>query len=259
MSKGVNMTRRLSKRLEIDYSNVLVAIFELMLRGGVRAKDLLPLCVSSLTRADAKSRMKRRDEPVGLVTAALVLDAWHRDRRYLSARGTPRAVRLLGPTPSVEALVRLQKVRRHASEIARHLRAVRLVVPCGGSLYKPASDAAVISARDPLILQHAARALSTLLTTVDQNTSGTRSPAPLIERFAEVPDLPRKHIRAFKTFTQAQGLTFLRTINDWLESRRERRLCSVGMKGTVRAGIHTYAYVAPKRVASRPHSRLKMI
>jgi hypothetical protein len=247
------MSRRLSKRLEIDYSNVLVAIFELMLRGGGRAKDLLPLCVSSLNRAEAKSHLNRKDEAGGLVTAALVLDAWHRDRRYLSAGGTPRAVRLLGPTPSVEALVRLQKVKKRAADVARRLRAVRLVVPCGSNLYKPASDAAVISARDPLILQHAARALSTLLTTVDQNTSGGRSLAPLIERFAEVPDLPRRHVKAFKTFTKAQGLTFLRTINDWLEVRRAGRSAGSGVDGTVRAGIHTYAYVASKRAAPRHH------
>jgi hypothetical protein len=248
------MSNRRLKRLASDYSNVLITIFELMLRSGVRAKELLPLCISSLNRAEARSHLKRKDESGGLVTAALVLDAWHRDRRYLSARGLPRAVRLLGPTPSVEALVRLQKVKEHAADIARHLRAVRLVVPCGGSLYKPASDVAVISARDPLILQHAARALSTLLTTVDQNTSGGRALAPLIERFAEVPDLPRRHIKAFKTFTQAQGLTFLRTINDWLECRRAGRSTRGRVNGTVRAGIHTYAYVAPRRAAPRHHT-----
>jgi hypothetical protein len=245
------MSHRLSKRLEVDYSNVLVAMFELMMRGGVQPKELLPLCISSLTRAEAKSHMNRKEESGGLVIAALVLDTWHRDRRYLGPRGTPKAVRLLGPTPSVEALVRRQKVNKHASDIARRLRAVRLIVPCRGNLYKPASDVAVISARDPLIVQHVVRALSTLLTTVDQNTSGGRSIAPLIERFAEVPDLPRRHVAAFKTFTQMQGLTFLRTINDWLESRRARRSADRGVNGTVRAGIHTYAYVAPKRVGHR--------
>ncbi len=241
------MTTRLEKRLRVDYSNVLVAIFELMLRSGLRVKDLLPLCVRSLGRAEAKSRLNRRDEIGGLVTAALVLDAWHRDRRYLTVKGTPKPVRLLGPTPSVEALVRLQKVRGHGAAVARRLKLVKLVVPCGRSLYKPASDAAVISARDPLILQHAARALSTLLETVGQNVSSTRRLGPLIERFAEVPDLPSKHVRAFKSFTQVQGRTFLRTVNDWLESRRAPRLSGRARKRTVRAGIHTYAYVAANR------------
>jgi len=241
------MTRRTAKGVQLDYSNVLVAIFELMLRGGVRTKDLLPVCVKSLGRAQAKCRLRRVDEVGGLVTAALVLDAWHRDHRYLTVRGAPRPVRLLGPTPSVEALVRLQKTRGSPSAVARRLKDVMLIVRCGKSLYKPASDAAVISAKDPLILQHAARALSTLLATVGQNISSNHRLGPLIERFAEVPDLPSQHVRAFKSFTHAQGRTFLRTVNDWLESRRVRQRSGRVATRTVRAGIHTYAYVVRKR------------
>jgi len=241
------MATRLTKRLQSDYSKVLVAIFELMIRSGIRGKDLLPVCVRSLGRAAARSRLSRGDESGGLVTAALVLDAWHRDRRYLTISGTPRAVRLLGPAPSVEALVRLQRSTQHTSGVARRLKELGLVVPCGRHLYKPASDAAVISARDPFILQHAARALLTLLETVDKNVSSARSRAPLIERFAEVPDLPRKHVTEFQTFTQAQGRTFLRTVNDWLESRRAHQSSRRATRRTVRAGIHTYAYVISGR------------
>jgi hypothetical protein len=240
------MTKGLSKRLELDYSNILVAIFELMLRAGIRGKDLLPVCLRSLERAESRSRRNQREECGGLVTAALVLDAWHRDRRYLGRAGLPRPVRLTGPAPSVEALVRRQKVN-HAADVAHRLRAVHLVVPSGKGLYKPASDVAVISASDPLVLQHAAQALLTLLGTVGKNVSGTGTLSPLIERFAEVPDLPRRHVKAFQIFTQAQGRTFLRTVNDWLESRRVKPTTSKAIKGTVRAGIHTYAYIASKQ------------
>lgn len=244
------MTKTPPKNMEVDYSNVLVAIFELMLRGGIRASDLLPVCIKSLDRAETKRRLTRVSDVGGLVTAALVLDAWHRDRRYLTARGTPRPIRLLGPGPSVEALVRLQKAGQFPGAVARHLKHVMLVVRCGKGLYKPASDAAVISAKDPLIVQHAARALSTLLETVGQNMSSTPRLAPLIERFAEVPDLPSEHVKAFKAFTQSQGRVFLRTVNDWLESRRVPRKAGRGPIRTVRAGIHTYAYVVPKQLAT---------
>jgi hypothetical protein len=235
-----------SKRLELDYSNVLIAIFELMLRAGVRARDLLPVCVRALERAEKKAHTGRNEDSGGLVIAALVLDAWHRDRRYLTTAGAPKAVRLLGPNPSVEALVRRQRASQDPVETAMRLKAVRLVVPCGRAMYKPASDAAVISSRDPLVLQHAARALSTLVETVGKNVSGARQVAPLIERFAEVPDLPKKHVKAFQAFTHVQGRTFLRTVNDWLESRRLGRSLGKKSNGTVRAGIHTYAYVVAK-------------
>jgi hypothetical protein len=246
--------KKLSKQLQLDYSNVLVAIFELSLRSGIGAKDLLRVCMRSLKRAERQCRLNRRAEYGVAFAAAQVLDAWHRDRRYLSSRGTPKPVRLFGPAPSVESLVRRQKVPEHAADVARHLKAFRLVVLCGKNLYRPTTDVALISARDPrdpLVLQYASGALLTLLETVRQNVSGAGNPAPLIDRVAEVPDLPRKEIKAFKMFTQLQGRTFIRTINDWLETRRGRRSSWRRTNGTVRAGIHTYAYVVPQRRRQR--------
>jgi len=246
--------KKLSKQLQLDYSNVLVAIFELSLRSGIGAKDLLRVCMRSLKRAERQCRLNRKEEYGVAFAAAQVLDAWHRDRRYLSSRGTPKPVRLLGPAPSVEALVRRQRVPEHASDVARHLKAFQLVVRCGTNLYRPTTDVALISARDPrdpLVLQYASAALLTLLETVRQNVSGSGNPAPLIDRAAEVPDLPRKEIKAFKIFTQLQGRTFIRTINDWLETRRGRRSSWRRTSGTVRAGIHTYAYVVPQRRRQR--------
>ena len=247
MSKGLSMTNRVSKRFETDYSKILVAMFELMLMSGFRARELVPLSIRALQHAETRIRLSRRDEYDGLRTAALVLDAWHRDRRYLNARGTPKPVRLIGPTPSVEALIRRQRVKERASDVARRLKAIGFIVPRGRSLYKPAGDIALISTRSPLVLQHAVRVLSALLETVGQNVSGTPKLAPLIERCAEVPDLPGKYARDFQIFTQTQGRAFVRTVNDWLESRRARRSTASGVDGTVRAGVHTFAYIAPKR------------
>jgi hypothetical protein len=219
MKRGSNMP---SNRLETDYVNVLSAIFELMLGTGMPASDLLKVCTRSLRRAETKVRSGSKEESGGLVTAALVLDAWHRDRRYLDSSAMPKAIRLLGAAPSVEAIIRSHNAHRQPADVARRLRTLRLVVPSGRGRYKPASDVAVISKGNPLVLQHAARALSTLLETVGQNVNSARGLQPLIERIAEVPDLPQEHVAAFQKFTQLQGRSFLRTVNDWLESRRVR-------------------------------------
>jgi hypothetical protein len=248
------MNNELSKQLQLDYSNVLVAIFELLFRNGVPAKNLLRVCMRSLKRAENKCRLNRKAEYGIPFTAALALDTWHRDRRYLNSKGIPRPLRLFGPAPSVEALVRRQKVPEHTSDVARYLKAVQLIVPCGKNLYRPTSEFGIIPARDPrdpLVLEYTSRALLTLLQTVGQNVSRAENLPPLIERVAEVPDLPRKEIEAFKIFTQTQGRTFIRTINDWLEARRGCRSRWRKTNATVRAGIHTYAYVAPKRRSQR--------
>src|SRR6266700_2280772 len=93
-------------RVKSDYTPVLTAIFGLMLTGGVPKDDLQALSAHSLQAAAKKSPRDRKIATEGLPVVALVLDAWHRDRRYLNAKGEPRAVRLLGPAPSVEALIR---------------------------------------------------------------------------------------------------------------------------------------------------------
>jgi len=239
-------TRRL-KIGSVDYSGVLKSVFELMLSSGLAGNDVLDACKRSIKRAEVQSRSRRLRQTGGLVSAALVLDAWHRDRRYLTSRGLPKAVRLLGRAPSVAALIRTHSGRGNAPGVAERLRDLGLLVPCGRGLYRPASDTAVISDRDPLVLQHAARALSTLVETVGRNVRSRNSLAPLLERVAEIPDLPRRHIADFQRFTHLQGETFLRTVNDWLEARRTRRHRRGSMRTTVRAGIHAYAYVAPAR------------
>src|SRR5258708_28315013 len=250
------MTARRSKRIEREYSDVLMALFALMLTHGIQAQDIFTLCRSALEQAEARKRLTQRRGSSGLLTAALVLDAWHRERRYMNSKAEPKAGALVGPAASVEALIRIQRGSRRVPHVVRRLQALGLVVRCGRGLYKPTSDAAIVSEYDPVVLQHAARALSTLLETVGQNVNGSRHLAPLIEPIAEVPDLPREHIGAFQRFTQNQGRTFLRTVNDWLESRRARRSRRAAAIGTVRAGIHTYAYIASKqsrRTSLFPH------
>jgi hypothetical protein len=238
---------RLPKRLHGEYSEVLFGIFDLMLRTGIKSRELEGICKVTLKRAAAKAHFCHSDETGGLMTVALVLDVWHRDRRYLTRGGAPKPVRLLGPVPSVEAMVRSQRPRRNAAEIAQKLKKLGLLVPHRRALYKPSSDVAVVSERSPLVLQHTVRALSALLGTVGRNVNRQRGLSPLIERHAEVPDLPRTYVKAFENFTQAQGKIFLRTVNDWLEARRSRGLQLRNNHQTVRAGVHTYAYIAPNK------------
>jgi len=239
------MDAGLVKRVESDYTPVLTAIFQLMLSGGVEKNDLRALSTHALDAATMKSPRGRTITPEGLPVAALVLDAWHRDRRYLDSKAEPRAVRLLGPAPSVEALIRAESRHADAENLASRLESLRLVVSTKRGLYKPTSDIALISAHDPFVLQHIAKSLLMLLDTVSQNLDRNTDSEPLIERFAEVPDLPREWIPAFQRFAKIHGWILLRTVNDWLESRRARRT-NRSRKESAMAGIHVHAYVARK-------------
>ena len=214
-----------------------------MLNNEMPSASLRMVCTRSIDKAERRARPGHKDDSDEFVTAAMALDTWYRDRRYLNGKGAPKPVRLLGHAPSIEALIRLQRRGGKAARVARRLKALHLVVPCGNRLYLPRSDSAVISSHNPLVLQHAARALSTLLETVAHNMSAS-GVAPIIERTAAVSDLPSEHVEAFKRFSQVQGRLLIRTINDWLESRRSRS--SPRARSSVRAGVHVHAFVGGK-------------
>jgi hypothetical protein len=220
---------------------MLTTVFGLMLAGGVESEDIRDLSVRSLQLAEKKSQSSPRELSGGLALAALVLDAWHRDHRYLDSNGDPKRIRLLGPIPSVEALIRAERSREDAKGLARRFKLLRLIVSAGRGLYEPASDVALISKYDAFVLQHVVKSLSVLLETIHGNLSGSTS-EPLLERFAEVPDLPNECVPAFRRFTKLHGWMLLRTVNDWLESRRARRT-NRGKDGIARAGIHVHAYI----------------
>ena len=235
------------KQTRHQYERVLTAIFGLLFQCGVRERDVSGLAARALKSAITKAMSLGQAGGGELETLGLVLDAWHRDRRYLTSRGKPRAIPLLGRAPSVEALIRSEGPTFDPVELAYRIRSLRLITPSSGSRYRPSGDAALVSTYGPTVsLQYAARCLISLLETVEDNLKGTPTSGPLLERSAEVPDLPSDCVQAFQQFSRLQGALFARTINDWLESRRARgRLTS--SHTNVRAGVHVHAYVVPAK------------
>ncbi len=233
------------RKVKLDYSKIFVALFELLLDAGISASHISTMSEASLNWATREARRRSRAAGSDSISAGLVLDAWHRDRSYLDQKGKPKPVRLFGRKPSVQALVRSQGIKTNDVVFTRKLKSLGLLVLCSRGRYSPCGDAALISQNDPIVIQHTASALSMLLETVGRNVNSTQAIGPLIERTAEIPDLPEDYVAEFEKFTQLQGRIFVRTINDWLESRRATRLRSRSSVPKVRAGVHTYAYVEP--------------
>jgi hypothetical protein len=243
-----------------EYERVLTAVFGLLIRCGVRERGVSAIASRALKVAIRKAMSLGQFGGGELSTFSLVLDAWHRDRRYLTSRGKPRAVPLLGPAPSVEALVRSQGPMLDAVDLAYRVRSLRLIIPCSGSSYRPIGDTALVS-DGPIILQHAARCLMSLIETVEDNLKVAPTSAPMLERSAEVPDLPAECVDDFQQFSRLQGAMFARTINDWLETRRARDKTAADRENgrAVRAGVHVHAYVAPTKTRTRGPARRPVI
>lgn len=233
------------KRTRREYERVLTAVFAMLIQCGVRERVIFEITTRSLRLAVAKAISLGQSGRGELVTFSLVLDAWHRDRRYLTSRGKPKAVPLLGRAPSVEALIRSQGPMLDPIESVYRIQSLRLITPCSGNRYRPIGDTALVSNYGPTVLQHVAQSLISLLETVDDNLKGAPTSAPLLERSAEVPDLPAEYVESFQQFSRLQGSIFARTVNDWLETRRARN--HTGNHENVRAGVHVHAYVASAR------------
>jgi hypothetical protein len=229
-------------RAQADYRLLLASVFDFMRKSGFAESEVKQTCEEALTQHWSKpNRSNAAGSATTLAVAALALDAWHRNRRYMVG-SQPRAVPLRGPAPSVEALIRSQGNSGNAHVLARHLKSLGLIIRTSGNLYKPSDRMALVRGFDPVIQQYVARSSSTLLATIRHNTSRSGHSSPLIERFAEVPDLPQAHVAEFRRFARIQGWAFLRTVNDWLESRRARTSAARAGR-TVRAGVHLYSYV----------------
>ena len=245
------------KKTRREYERVLASIFGLLIQCGMHRKAVSALATRALKTAMTAASPLERSGGGELVILSLVLDAWHRDRRYLTSRGRPRALPLLGRAPSIEALVRSEGPMFDAVELVYRIQSLRLITPCSGNRYRPIGDTALVTIYGPTVLQHLARSLMSLLETIEWNLSGVSTSAPLLERSAEVPDLPAEYADSFQQFSRFQGSIFARTINDWLETRRMRGGAS-GDNKKVRAGVHVHAYVAAAGTRRRVTTRSKM-
>jgi hypothetical protein len=248
------MTVESMEQVQSEYADLLGSVFDFMRKSGIPQAEVQRICAQALNESGRRDMKARPGRSATLSTAALVLDAWHRNRRYVDRNGAPRAIPLLGESPSVEALIRSETTSSDACALARRLTTLGLLVRQRGNEYKPAKRIALIAGLDPTIQQYIARASATLLKTIRHNISRTDDSMRLIERFAEIPDLPRHRAAEFRRFARIQGWEFIRTLNDWLEARRARRL-TAGRKHTVRAGVHLYAYVEASRRKVRRRRR----
>lgn len=235
MSRGID-------RQQSEYVQLMRSMFDFLLTSGMEVSAVRGIVERAFTEAGERNRRARRRSDFGLATAGRVLDRWHRSRKYTTEHAAPKAIPLLGRAPSVEALVRSENAGVDCAAFARRLKSLGFLVRAEGGRYRPAARIAVIAGLSPLIQEYVARSSSTLLQTIRHNASSSRRSQKLIERFAEVPDLPAGCEAAFRRFSTEQGWAMLDRMNDWLESRRARR--SARRSGrTVRAGVHLYAYV----------------
>ena len=246
-------TRKLrQKRTANDNSfqlRLIIAVFNFLHQSGVSKDSISKL--SSLALGKLKKRPGNSPNRVLLdssVVSAIGISfhRWYREGEFVNANGQPRPLRLLGPSPSVEALVRRERPSIPAAAVAREMVRLRLVRRARSGFCVPTGMHALISRMHPYIAEHLAHSVMRLLSTVQYNAKTNAGGGTLFERYAHVPNLKRSQIQAFRDFSNQQGEALIDTTNDWLESHRRLR-SNKERKATTEAGLHVFAYLGKSR------------
>src|SRR6478735_7503606 len=168
------------------------------------------------------------------------------DGRFLDREARPKPLRLTRGPRSLGALVRKLDPNADHKQSIRTMRAVGLIRRLPDGRYVPTAESVTIDHLHPLAIEHVAKSVVRLVSTVCRNTDPARQSIHLIERYAYVPDLSKSEAIAFAEFTRNQGMAYLEAVDDWLERRRTRRLPKNRRESEgdgIAAGVHTFAYL----------------
>jgi hypothetical protein len=105
--------------------------------------------------------------------AAQVITLWYMTSEYLDGRGKPLALPLMGPSPSIEALIREVNPELTVPGAMEYLNAARSLKR-RGQLYLPRSRAVALRHDSPFQNAYHLRVVSGLLRTVDFNSRSPR-------------------------------------------------------------------------------------
>jgi hypothetical protein len=228
---------------------LLSAVLEYLALGGATKMDLKALTAQALSELTFKRIAGRKvfmGDSTDSVTSATAIQRWYIERRLTTSDGSPKPLRLLGPAPSVESLLRRGKSATPARSIAAELLKLKLLKRTRKGEYLPTGRHIIIHRHHPFTYEQPARTMVRLLRTVGQNASVNSSKEVLIERCARVKQLPQKKLQEFRDFTNQQGEVFIDSVNDWLESHNTGEV-SKRKSNVTEAGVHVFAFTGTKR------------
>lgn len=227
---------------------LLRVVVEFMGRSGVSESAIRNAFEGGLAEAKKrKGEYCRHDGKYvgnGSVSAEL-LRLWHRDGRYIDRDARPKPLLLLKGKNNLSAAIRKLDPEADPVQILREMKMMGLIRRASGGRYLPTSESLTMSQLHPLAVEHVAKSVIRLVSTVCRNTDPSGKALSLVERYAYVPDLNRSDIKAFAEFTRRRGIACLEAVDDWLERRRVTRVGALGRKKKegVPAGVHLVAYL----------------
>jgi len=176
---------------------------------------------------------------------ASLISRWHVEEKYVDRFGGPRPLTWNGKRGTLLGLAREVIGHEGAKRVITSVINRRLVVKNAEGRWRPKSQVVKPRGLDRAQILRTAGMLRRLLQTISHNSKKRyRGNDLLFEVMARVPRLPSRYLPSFKRFARTQGMTYVRSVDDWLESRnlpktrRKRRKVR-------EAGVIVFAFEEP--------------
>jgi hypothetical protein len=235
-------SRRQSTRLLTEAAQV---VCELMRAVGLPFDSVESELKKALTNAFAISDVKTPRDLSPLSEMASLISRWHVEKTYVDRRGRPKHLSWDGRRGLLLKLAREVVGPEKAKSVITNAINRKLIEKTLDGKWQPTSQVVRPRGLDRTQVLRTAVMLGRLLRTVSYNSARRyRGDDLLFEVMTRVPRLPSRHLMAFKKFARTQGMTYVRSVDDWLESRglpKARRK----LKNVREAGVIVFAYDEP--------------
>lgn len=233
-------TDALETKAEMDIQRAVVTMLQIKLQSGTSPQELRRFLNKCVSKAERGYRPPGQGDMIWLYQIARILRTWHLETRFITTSGEPKALKLQGKD-SLRSLILCHFPPRKVNLVLNTMKRNELIRHRRSGFWVPTSRYARTPKPTVELLSHFAEGISRLAETVGKNTTSKRPGDLLLERAAQVSDLPVSEAKAFRLYVQTQGMAYLTTVDDWLESRsrnvprKSKRVCH--------AGVFTFAFI----------------
>jgi hypothetical protein len=220
---------------------VLVQMFEILLYSGMSEDEVRACsdaCIASAKHAASfalRTPSKADDQDFGSI-----LRSWHRQARYLSRDGSPKPLSLNGPH-GLKALIGSYFPKDEILPRFAALKSAGLIAQNKSNRWIPTGRYALFPQLNNTMLDHLSEGVSRLVETIIGNVTTQNRADTLFERSARVRKFPESAAREFREFVKCQAVSFLATVDDWMEAQEELARSKRVRKCT--AGVFTFAFM----------------
>jgi hypothetical protein len=178
---------------------------------------------------------------------ARVLHGWHNDRDYVGPYGFPVDLHFEAGKLNFTVLAARHAPGVSPETILQELRRVGAVTEVGSNIWKPLKQEYIEPSLSPVNLGRMASLVESLLSTLENNTSRSRTGTDLFERTVNVDTpLTTNQLLTLQSYMKTVGAQFLHRVDAFAAvDLQENTVVQPGEVADIRAGLQCYLFVEP--------------